>query len=418
MAREPLTIDRIKDPLVREYITECARFSGWSRNFMLLQLTCQMKFHQYRESFLPGKTLVELTSQDIQSFFDWTSEMQLAESYQKKIFESLKRLYVYVVGKGYGTTTPMDTEYKLRGTSPSVVGLVTPQEVFMLRQRATKHQLIDIAAFEFMLCTGLRANELVQVAPIDIKLGDIPMDRETCMPSRYVVGSVTLSPDSKLIKQDKQRKAYISVLAWELMLKHIKQVGLKMNSRIPIFPYDRRKISIAVSGLCDGVGMIYPEKIISKLNPADYSDARETVAEDVMETDEFDAITDERFKEILMNTAKNEVAQREKYGMRRNVPEDETKRNMSALRLRDKVRSHIIRYTNICYMYFRSFDGARNSRESVSFTSGHAFGAGFSGTNSTGCIERYLASHQLVDNDVQWRTLWLGKPSHWLLFRG
>lgn len=134
---------------------------------------------------------------------------------------------------------------RLEGGSMFEGFIPTAQQIFKIRVAQPLKYLRQITAFEMMLSSGMRINELRRVKLCDIrfKVGCI-YDAGLQKESPFVGGWLTLRQDRGFrIKGRDKRRVYFSKLAAKLLKRYIEVQRLDQDPRLPLWPFTSQAIN-------------------------------------------------------------------------------------------------------------------------------------------------------------------------------
>jgi len=405
---------------MEQYIQEIRSIGGAGQASVALATYAFIKLLRHASTFLPGKEWFEMTRKDAEVFIECLESSGMSKNTITLYKVRYIALFNWAIGKDY-RSDPVNPfkDMPSGGYREKAIPLVPAHSIFQARMRGNS-TLRDAAIFEMCLSTTMRASEIVSITPRMIKVGDAPIDRERGHVSPFVSASITINPTETIVKNNSSKKSWVSKLAMELLCKYIKKSGIKWDSNLPIFPMNQRNMNNIFSDMFDGAELIYPNEMSGSITNADIKESAfsrmqkslDAVVSGEESLEEDDTPEAKAYLESLMRAAKAEKRSEDMFGERRGVRHVNGKREEGRQR-REKVGPHVIRYTSICSMFYRNFDGSRQSEESVRAITGHSK----NDNSKSSMLSEYLTSRGFIENDVQWATLWTGRQQHWMLLR-
>ena len=288
-------------------------------------------------------------------------------------------------------------DHVLKGKAPKLKAVLTPESIFAARTSGYG-TLLQAAAFETMLSCGARIGETIQLRANDISWGKIPIDKELQCPSPYVVGTVEFRPTRHVVKTRAAKRGYISHIAGKLLKRWMELRRIPLDSNLPIFPVSEDWGQAAMKRFAIKTGLKI-QIIQPYLNDDSAYDVDQMAA---MEDIDIKSVEDDLMRIMILRHKRKEAAKRRLTGIRRVGKKAEKTERVERKGL---LNPHLMRYTYIGYMWYRTFTGERQNDFAIQLTSGHKVNA---------ILRSYLVENDLVRNDVMWKTLWLGKPDHWV----
>jgi len=302
--------------------------------------------------------------------------------------------------KGY-KDKPLPTlgrgDFILKGKSPKLKAVLTPESVFAARTSGYG-TLLQATVFEVMLCCGARIGETLQLRANDISWGKIPNDKELKCPSPYVAGTVEFRSTRHVVKTRASKKGYISPLAAKLLKRWMELRKIPIDSNLPLFPVNEDWGQRAMKRFSEKTGLK-----IQIIQPYQEDDSAYDIDQlSAMEDIDINTVEDDLMRIMIIRHQRKEAAKRRLTGVKR-VGKRAAK--VERVKRSSLLNPHLMRYTYIGFMWYRTFTGERQNDLAIQLTSGHKVNA---------ILRSYLVENDLIRNDVIWKTLWLGKPDHWV----
>jgi len=244
--------------------------------------------------------------------------------------------------------------------------------------------LIDTAILiEFLLSSGLRISEALQVRYCDIKIGDVPYDVKSGQKTIYAGASITVDPVVHVVKTRTGRITYISKLAMKLLRIYMKVNGVdSFDSKAPIFPWKRRTIQgwlMKIQSLIDFETVIGLKSVEMNL------------------LDEYN-VTQEDLQKL--NPAIREAVERRVAEKIANITSMPKPKDVFS----DSLTAHSMRHAFACVQMYRDFRGGRGDLAYVRSLLGH-------GTDLE--IFTYIKKLCLIRTDGEWVNIQCGTPLCW-----
>lgn len=359
------------------------------------------KFCDYMIGTLRIYSISGIGKDELQKWVDHMLALDCARTTMGLLIGHVFSFWRWCIAKGYipDQEAPLlrKSAFKFKGKPPRAQTVIRPEEIF--RMRTSGYGTLGAAViFEIALCTGMRMGEVLQLRASDIEWGKLPNDKELNSPSPYVVATILVYPMRHAIKVRKHKRMYLSRIAGKLLLLWMEDKKIPPKSDLPLFPYSRK----------------YGWEMMCKL--ADKCHVKSTSVQPHLDKEESAYDVDEMYG--MLDVSLNDVEDKLLKSMIVRVRKQEQKKRkllrMGVVGERKKfaeqkarasaLNPHTLRYTNICFMWFRCFTGERQNELAIKMTTGH-------GVNRQ--MLHYLIDNDVIKNEIVWKKLWIGLPDHW-----
>jgi len=159
----------------------------------------------------------------------------------KTRLKSVRLLYEWLAKENHIKDSPYPNQIIIRGNEAKPKLVPTPKQIFFMRMKSVP--LEKALAIEILLSTGMRSGEFRQVRMCDIKFRERPIDRETTMPSNFVVATISISKEVSRVKGKNTRDVYVSKIAGRILRRYMEKFGIKENSATPLFPFAKSTLN-------------------------------------------------------------------------------------------------------------------------------------------------------------------------------
>ena len=337
------------------------------------------------------RNLTSMTKDDI---LEWRNELErigYSSNTMALRFNVLKRFcrWMHYIGHLNSNPYPQFISWENDEQKPKLVP--KPSDIFKIRMLNRNALLGSAAMLEMILSSGLRDGEVRQVRACDIDFEYRPIDSLTGKQSLYCGGKITLMKSGMVLKS-KSKTTYISKIAAELLLRVMEKHGIKLGSRVPLFPMSENGCRTRMYKIGS---VVYKGRINKQLIKAKEQDIRSAGFTDI-NVDSLD----------VSEAIKRQIAKRQ--AKENNLPEKQKKYREGKFPVETKfqwLHPHSLRHSFTCVMYHRNYHGERANMERLRQMLGHA-----SITTTT----IYLTELELIQSDAVWKRLMLGKRGDWI----
>ena len=337
------------------------------------------------------RNFTSMTKDDI---LEWRNELERIGYRSNTMalrFNVLKRFcrWMHYIGHLNSNPYPQFISWENDEQKPKLVP--KPSDIFKIRMLNRNALLGSAAMLEMILSSGLRDGEVRQVRACDIDFEYRPIDSLTGKQSLYCGGKITLMKSGMVLKS-KSKTTYISKIAAELLLRVMEKHGIKLGSRVPLFPMSENGCRTRMYKIGS---VVYKGRINKQLIKAKEQDIRSAGFTDI-DVDSLD----------VSEAIKRQIAKRQ--AKENNLPEKQKKYREGKFPVETKfqwLHPHSLRHSFTCVMYHRNYHGERANMERLRQMLGHA-----SITTTT----IYLTELELIQSDAVWKRLMLGKRGDWI----
>ena len=337
------------------------------------------------------RNFTSMTKDDI---LEWRNELERIGYRSNTMalrFNVLKRFcrWMHYIGHLNSNPYPQFISWENDEQKPKLVP--KPSDIFKIRMLNRNALLGSAAMLEMILSSGLRDGEVRQVRACDIDFEYRPIDSLTGKQSLYCGGKITLMKSGMVLKS-KSKTTYISKIAAELLLRVMEKHGIKLGSRVPLFPMSENGCRTRMYKIGS---VVYKGRINKQLIKAKEQDIRSAGFTDI-DVDSLD----------VSEAIKRQIAKRQ--AKENNLPEKQKKYREGKFPVETKfqwLHPHSLRHSFTCIMYHRNYHGERANMERLRQMLGHA-----SITTTT----IYLTELELIQSDAVWKRLMLGKRGDWI----
>ena len=337
------------------------------------------------------RNFTSMTKDDI---LEWRNELERIGYRSNTMalrFNVLKRFcrWMHYIGHLNSNPYPQFISWENDEQKPKLVP--KPSDIFKIRMLNRNALLGSAAMLEMILSSGLRDGEVRQVRACDIDFEYRPIDSLTGKQSLYCGGKITLMKSGMVLKS-KSKTTYISKIAAELLLRVMEKHGIKLGSRVPLFPMSENGCRTRMYKIGS---VVYKGRINKQLIKAKEQDIRSAGFTDI-DVDSLD----------VSEAIKRQIAKRQ--AKENKLPEKQKKYREGKFPVETKfqwLHPHSLRHSFTCIMYHRNYHGERANMERLRQMLGHA-----SITTTT----IYLTELELIQSDAVWKRLMLGKRGDWI----
>lgn len=361
--------------LIRECLVRFEEFIFAIRNDRLLNATNQdfQKWKEYQESRLATTTIVTRVCY-VRNFFDW------------------------LVSSGKLNTNPITKKEfcNIRGKSSADPMIMTAKQIFAVRRSMTD-SLRAAMTFEFLLSTGVRLAEFLQIRACDVKWGNVPRDHEHQQASPYYCASVVFSPRISVGKTRPSRIVFLSVAAGRVLRDYMRVFSIHPHSPLPLHPFTEHTIYKELRPIVD--------KTLAAMNPGSIMKAEnglpvQVQTQDQLRTQGYRDVDLQKFGSLDPRMRKA-IARRQKNELELPQMDQEDRTRITTMKT---FHPHGMRHTFASIQFYRHFTSIRQSMSHVMSALGH------------GVCEntyRYLSHTDNVGNDDAWVRIMLGTNADW-----
>ncbi len=331
--------------------------------------------------------LQKILTADIINYRNYLEQQQYSHSTMVIRFSALSTFFSYLIQSEIlaEDKDPWPKRLHLKGEKSRPHFLPSPNQIFQIRLKQ-RVRLEWAWYFELALSTGMRADEIAQLRAADFNYNKRPYDSELGYLSPYFVGSINLAVDRIKTKNKQPRVVYFSQLAAKLTRELLAKNNIAPDDGLtPLIPWTRSSPQDWLMKLGKG--------IVNKEEPGQPEEG-EMRDRYFMDLDADMLNTSEQFKKIVKRR-QEENAGIEQYKLQASQPKKHRKKIL---------HPHCLRHSFTCFMYYRTMMGERQASDSVRILLGHV------GYNT---LTTYLTRITLIDNDLTWKRLWIGKPQDW-----
>lgn len=330
------------------------------------------------------REFVEVTSHDILSFKARLEEEGRAVATVRQRMTAVRMLFEWMETYEHIENSPFPKLVTMRGRSAPEIVLPSIDCVFRIRQQSGMFPLERVLAFEFLVSSGLRREELIQVRFCDVDLDNVPIDIETGKPSTYCGGSVVLEYGENNIKGKRTRRTYISKLAAKLLQAYMDKLETDTNSPAPILPYGYSTVYDWIVRMVKGELRSENEKKI-KRSRVENIDVKSL------------GIKNKGFERLISRRQKKARTEEPDEDKRKASQNQEDKRYAS-------FSPHTLRHMFSCCMLHRNYHGERSNEVRLIKMLGHT---------DLNVTLSYLSELDWIGGDENWKRLMLGKRTDW-----
>lgn len=375
-------------PYFEEYMKYLARDVQAARNTMKVYGGGTRFFFDWLLENHRFNDVKRITGNHIKSYRDYLTVARYRTQAIEARMRAIKSFFKFCVDFQYLEDTPFPQYLNLRGKQAMPHLVPTPQEIFRIRLRSNV-RLAAAAFFELCLSTGMREAEVMQTYATDLKYGDKPFDMELKRLSPFYAGSITLLQTTHATKNKMPRKVYFSHLAGILLKRHMIQEGI-VDQKAPLFPWSDSYLQDMVRAL--GKGIV--ERTTADLLSSGNSGGDKQRERGFMDVDLTELNLSDDFKKAIERRQEEENSI-ESYKRGTSQPLRQKKRQLHPHALRHA-------FTNFCY--YRTPLGTRQDEHNLRLFMGHQ------GSSS---VLSYLKTLPLIQDDLTWNRLQMGKPQDW-----
>lgn len=379
-------------PYMEEFLRFGQKRLGFARNTIECYEVAIKNFYDWLRTNRGYVHPSQIVRQDIFGYRDYMENTGYAVATISARLAPVKTMLVWLIQSEVlkEENDPWPTRLHLTGQEKPPTVVPTTDEIFQMRLKPNV-RLEYAWAFELVLSSGMRSNEIRQLRAGDIDLTKRPIDKELGRPSPYFAGTINMQSGRFRTKNCSPRIVYISELCAsltrELFAKH--NIG-PSDVHVPLVPYARQSVQSWFNFLGDG--------IINK----GHNKAGSGMATGEQQRDAFFLDVDLNSLSISEDLAKVIKRRQDEAGDIEDYKRDGAQ--PARVRCRTFLGPHSIRHSWTNFTYYRNPFGERQASESLRLLLGH--------TGLT-TLHVYLSKLNLLDNDGTWKRLWLGKPNDW-----
>lgn len=326
-----------------------------------------------------------LLKADKQDFYHFVSELEKTDmrisSIKLRLAHS-KLFYDWLEATDQIERAPYPKDIPIGGKESKEYVHVTDAQIFRIRQKIG-FRLEQALAFELLLSSGLRLNEMLQLRFCDISMNRVPIDKETGVESVYCGGTLDVNSYVQRVKRNKSRTTYISKLASRLLCEMIAIRGIETDSVEMILPWAERSVLRWFRDLGKNV-ITEPESEKPKTS-------------NTMEEIDLDSVNNPKFKD-LMKKRMDQIRKKIDSG------DEEVKDGKPDRGTEYKLHPHAMRNFFASCMHFRNYHGEQANMERLQKMMGH---------NQASMTFRYMANVNCVSSLDNWKRLMIGRASDW-----
>lgn len=266
--------------------------------------------------------------------------------------------------------------------------LPSVNDILSLRSLAVPiHQA---AFFEFLISSGVRIGEALQVRWCDITPKDRPIDQIAGTFSKFAGASVSLNAQVMNIKNSVNRKTYISRLAYRMLTIYAKVNEAPMDSMVPVFPWTKSSVDNWINSV--NAKLTFESVSAINNNTLQKEEVLKAEAEDLSSLPaDLRLLVMRRRKEGMANDKLKKKFQKQKG----EVVTRPQKMHLSW---------HSFRHFFACCQLFRDYRGGRGDVKFVSQMLGH---------KTMDITNGYLRLATMVEDDQTWARIYSGTSIDW-----
>lgn len=364
----------IKERSYNEFVFRLAKFAHFVESMgteSILDVTGDL-ISQYKDSIMPPRYALETVKSllaVVKSFTRWANQ-------SGKIAEN-----------------PL-SRFRIPNPSGLPPFIPTARQIFEIRNSPYVKGYMMACMLEWLISTGMRIDELLQVRVCDICWEPKMYDREADRISPYIGASVDLNPAAGYnIKNNLRRKVFVSKLAVKMTKRYMAESGIEAEDNVPLFPIvyatfqERMSYLTTKLNLVDSHGMSKDSD--GKLIPV--------IKRNLDDVDvDASCLNHEIRKRILHLKQRQQTKKPYTFS---------TGKKIAKVGIREKPKegrctAHAFRHFFGVMMYYRDYTGNKHCLDTVSKLMGH---------KTLKESEKYIRRElQSIRNDKEWKQIMLG----------
>lgn len=370
---------------ILEYIGHMVRIKTCSLYTIKNARSRLKRFHEFIFDKYEENNILAVTTEMIYEYKQSLEKSDIAGASIDVYLQSIRLLFDWLFNAGRIEKDPFPRDITIRQTESFPKVVPSPIDIFAMRYKRGVN-LRKIFAFELLLSTGMRKNELHQLRAEDIQFGNRPKSIETQRFSDVVAGAIYLDPAVGVLKGSRPRLVYISKFAMKWVRLYMKTYGIPAQSPVPLLPYCRSSIDNWITEIGAGIIRTNPQQTATTQRTTSFTDVSMHALKGL----------DSRFLAAMKRRQKTED--------RKDVLEKIAETRNTKRRRGNKLHCHALRHSFTCIQYYYNWFGERNSALRLMELLGHC-----ELTTTTAYLQRL----SLVDDMQTWRRVWLGRILDW-----